>query len=129
MESAEPDLKLSQVTVKGVFDPAKLMEYVHKRTGKQAVMVKQEPEKKEKTEEGKEEKKEEEKKEEKKEEAKTESPAAAAETAEEATATATAVEVKKNEYYYYPQRYAMEMYAYPPPQMFSDENPNACSVM
>ncbi|KAF2311523.1 hypothetical protein GH714_024551 [Hevea brasiliensis] len=38
------------------------------------------------------------------------------------------VELKKNEYNYYTPRYAMELYAYPP-QIFSDENPNACSVM
>ncbi|CAI8619354.1 unnamed protein product [Vicia faba] len=45
----------------------------------------------------------------------------------------TVVEVKKNEYYYNPPRYGMEFYAYPgpayPPQIFSDENPNACSIM
>ena len=55
MESAEPDLKNSQVSVKGVYDPAKLVEYVYKRTGKHAVIMKQEPEKKEKVEEAKEE--------------------------------------------------------------------------
>ncbi|KAL6497282.1 hypothetical protein OROGR_029211 [Orobanche gracilis] len=46
------------------------------------------------------------------------------------------MELRKNEfYYYYPQYYEMyhqrfvqEMNAYPP-QIFSDENPNACSVM
>ncbi|XP_058730511.1 disease resistance protein RUN1-like [Vicia villosa] len=43
----------------------------------------------------------------------------------------TAVETKKNEYYYNPPRYGMEFYAYPArgSQIFSDENPNACSVM
>ena len=50
VESAEPDLKSSEVTVKGVFDPPKLVEYVYKRTGKHAVIVKQEPEKKDKEE-------------------------------------------------------------------------------
>jgi hypothetical protein len=50
VESAEPDLKSSQVVVKGAFDPAQLAEYVYKRTGKHAVIVKQEPEKKEKEE-------------------------------------------------------------------------------
>ncbi|XP_054819225.1 TMV resistance protein N-like [Prosopis cineraria] len=54
--SAELDLKKSEVSVKGVFDPAKLVEFMWKRTGKQAVIVKQEvTEKKEKAEEGKEE--------------------------------------------------------------------------
>ncbi|KAH7578559.1 hypothetical protein JRO89_XS01G0398500 [Xanthoceras sorbifolium] len=48
-------------------------------------------------------------------------------TAEDTTEETKVVEVKKNEYYYSPG-YAMEMYAYPP-QIFSDENPNACNVM
>ncbi|THU48376.1 hypothetical protein C4D60_Mb09t25580 [Musa balbisiana] len=43
VRAAEPDLKASQVTVKGVFDPRKLGEYVYKQTGKQAVVAKQEP--------------------------------------------------------------------------------------
>ncbi|KAK4395587.1 Heavy metal-associated isoprenylated plant protein 7 [Sesamum angolense] len=55
VESAEPDLKSSQVTVKGVFEPEKLAEYVYKRTGKHAAIIKVEPEKKE--EKGKEEEK------------------------------------------------------------------------
>lgn len=52
---------------------------------------------------------------------------------------AAVMEMRKNEYFYYqpanhqlyPPRYATEAaFAYPPaPQMFSDENPNACSVM
>lgn len=149
VESAEPDLKSSEVTVKGVFDPPKLVEYVYKRTGKHAVIVKQEPEKKDKEESkdgNKEEKKakeggggggdketkaEEEKKEGKGEEAKPEAKEAAAATTEE---TNKVIELQANAYQYYPPsqyyppRYPMEMYAYPP-QIFSDENPNACSVM
>ncbi|KAG6686189.1 hypothetical protein I3842_11G005100 [Carya illinoinensis] len=50
VDSAEPDLKSSQVTVKGVIDPEKLVEYLYKRTGKHAVIVKEEPEKKKKEE-------------------------------------------------------------------------------
>lgn len=69
-----------------------------------------EEKKEEKAEEKKEEKKEEEKKEEKKEEG-----------AEE-----TKPEVKK--YEYIPYRSVPEYYVYPP-QLFSDENPNACSIM
>ncbi|XP_030940880.1 heavy metal-associated isoprenylated plant protein 7 [Quercus lobata] len=150
VESAEPDLKSSEVTVKGVFDPPKLVEYVYKRTGKHAVIVKQEPEKKDKEEskDGKEEKKaeegggggdketkaKEEKKEGKGEEAKPEAKEAAAATTEE---TNKMIELQANAFQHYPQRhfmemyqqrYANEMYAYPP-QIFSDENPNACSVM
>ncbi|KAL6996922.1 hypothetical protein U1Q18_007046 [Sarracenia purpurea var. burkii] len=159
VENVEPDLKSSQVTVKGVFDPQKLVEYVYKRTGKQASIVKQEPEKKEKekekeketgteTEKGTEEKKaedggdegsnkkgEEGAKEEKggEGEAATATMAVAEEGEEE---TANVLELRKNEFYYnYPQNH--QYYAYParfesnpyPPQIFSDENPNACSVM
>ncbi|XP_042503523.1 heavy metal-associated isoprenylated plant protein 7-like [Macadamia integrifolia] len=135
VEAADPDLKNSLVTVKGVFDPPKLVEYVYKRTGKHAKIVKQEPEKKEE-EKGKEEKKEEKKGEgeekdkggdggEKKEEGESKAEAEAAGEEEKK------VELIKNEFlYYYPQypaKYAME-YVYPP-QIFSDENPNACSVM
>lgn len=143
VESAEADLKSSEVTVKGVFDPPKLVEYVYKRTGKHAVIVKQEPEKKDKeskdgnkeekkAEEGggdKETKAEEQKKEGKGEEAKPEAKEAAAATTEE---TNKVIEHQANAFQYYPPRYPMEMYAYPyayPPQIFSDENPNACSVM
>lgn len=125
MESAEPDLKKSEVSVKGVFEVGKIVEQVRKRTGKQAVIVKQEAEEKEKKEEGgKEEKKGEEGEKAKEgEEKKGESEGKEGTETEESK-----VEMKKNEYYYYPQRYAMEMYAYPP-QIFSDENPNACCVM
>lgn len=143
MESAEPDLKSSQVTVKGVFDPEKLVEYVYKRTGKHAAIVKQEQEKKEKDKEdakdGKKEEKKgeegggdkgnakggEEDKKEKKEGNEAKGESAGAVTEEEINKV---VELQKNAYQYYPQRYAMEMYAYPP-QIFSDENPNACAVM
>ncbi|KAJ8563343.1 hypothetical protein K7X08_031795 [Anisodus acutangulus] len=157
VENAEPDLKNSQVTVKGVFEATKLVEYVSKRTGKRAVIVKVEPEKKPAEEtKPKEEKKSDEKEAKKaeegdnKEEKKEESATAAAPANEEAATTqakeavqnddAKVVEVKKNEFYYYhhpqnhqlynPHRFAHDMYAYPPPpQIFSDENPNACSVM
>ncbi|XWS60242.1 hypothetical protein CRYUN_Cryun07bG0019000 [Craigia yunnanensis] len=143
VESAEPDLKSSEVTVKGVFDPPKLVEYVYKRTGKHAVIVKQEPEKKkeEKTKDAsKEEKKGEGGDKEKKEasgednkdkkggdnkEANAVTTTAAPEGATEETKVA--VELKKNEYYYYQPRSATEFYAYPP-QIFSDENPFACSA-
>ncbi|KAK7302303.1 hypothetical protein RJT34_13189 [Clitoria ternatea] len=160
VESAEPDLKKSEVSVKGVYDPAKLVEYVYKKTGKQAVIVKQEAEKKEKVEEGNKEAKEEDQKKEEegekekknsedgeKKEKEEEPKAEEKKTEEEVVAAAAAPseeskvgEVKINEYYYNPPSYGMEVYAYPvynayyhsyppPPQMFSDENPNACNVM
>ncbi|CAL0306744.1 unnamed protein product [Lupinus luteus] len=147
VESAGPDLKNSQVSVKGVFDPEKLVEYVKKRTGKQAVIVKQEVEKKEEAkEETKEEKKDEEggekdKKGEEEEEEEEKNREKKEGEGGEAKAEVNAeeennkvVELKKNEYYYNTQRYGMEYYhAFPgpdyPPQIFSDENPNACTVM
>ncbi|KAJ6418062.1 hypothetical protein OIU84_001448 [Salix udensis] len=124
VESAEPDLKSSQVTVKGVFEPEKLVEYVHKRTGKHAVINKgggggggggggEQGENKDKKEGGGG-------------EAKEEAAAIAAE--EETTVETTVVELRKMEFYNYypPERY--EHYS-PAPQIFSDENPNACTVM
>ncbi|XP_057517250.1 heavy metal-associated isoprenylated plant protein 7-like [Amaranthus tricolor] len=154
VEEAMPDLKNSQVTVKGTFSPTKLVEYVYKRTGKHATIIQQDPPEEKKEEagkEGKEDKKEEaagdqegKKAEQKGEEGKSdkkeegggggggqegkpaiESGDGAATTVEEGPKI---VEIKRNEFYYYPPRYAMEMYAYPP-QIFSDENPNACSIM
>ncbi|CAO2034785.1 unnamed protein product [Urochloa humidicola] len=184
VQSAEPDLKASEVTVKGVFEEAKLAEYVYKRTGKHAA-IKSEPvappetagsddkakeEKKaeggseEKKDAGKEEKKDgkegggEEKKEDNKEEKNEGGDTAAgdekdkAEKEKDAAALAAA-----NMYMHYPRfpfpagyypppplpppGYAIYQAAYPPPsyathhhqtmapQIFSDENPNACSVM
>ncbi|XP_056170228.1 heavy metal-associated isoprenylated plant protein 7-like [Syzygium oleosum] len=158
VESAEPDLKSSEVTVKGVFEPPKLVEYVYKRTGKHAAIVKQEPAKKEeeKPKDAKEEKKADEggggggdKKSEGESKEKKEGDAAEAEAEAEATAE-NKVREMMNEYYYYSQFYSaprnvpMDVYAPPPaynynqplvataaypPQIFSDENPNACSVM
>ncbi|XP_017231322.1 heavy metal-associated isoprenylated plant protein 7 [Daucus carota subsp. sativus] len=155
VENAEPDLINSQVTVKGVFEAPKLVEYVYKRTGKHAVVVKQDPpEKKEDKEEKKGDEGGDKDKEAKKgEEAvgdgkekkegggeETAKPDAAA-TAVEQSEDAQVLDMKKHEFYYYhPQSYHMypptftaESYSstsYPPaPQMFSDENPNACSVM
>ncbi|PIA33826.1 hypothetical protein AQUCO_04000118v1 [Aquilegia coerulea] len=130
VEAAEPDLKSSQVTVKGVFDPSKLVEYVYKRTGKHASIVKTEPEEKKEEEKGKEEK--EEKKGEEKEKTEGEGEKKEKKEGEEEGKTGeeenlNKVEFLRNEFYYYPPKYAME-YAYPP-QIFSDENPNACSIM
>lgn len=155
VEEATPDLQSLTVSVKGTFEPAKLVEYVHKRTGKHATIVKIDPppppatEKKEGEDKGKDGKEEnkadegnkgsggDEAKEDKKEKGSAsgegggedgkavEAGGDGAAPPEEAVGK---VELKRNEYYYYPPRYAMEMYAYPP-QIFSDENPNACSIM
>ena len=151
MESAEPDLKSSLVTVKGALDPAKLVEYVYKRTSKHAVIVKQESDNKEEGKGGDENKKDEKKSggdqeadnnnnkpksgsgggggeannsEENKKESDIKENVVVSEESK-------VVEMKRNEFNYYPHRYAMELHAYNAyaPQIFSDENPNACSVM
>lgn len=105
VETVEKDISNEQVIVKGFVDPAKLVEDVYRRTRRQASVV-QEPEKEE------EKKEEPEKKEEEK--------------GDQAGA-------KKLEYWppkYYLEHASANSYAYPPPeQVFSDENPNACSVM
>ena len=110
VESATADLANDQVIVKGIVDPTKLVDDVYKRTRKQALIVKDEEKK-----EG--DKKEEEKKEEKEGEKK--------DGEEGKGEDDKKTDIKKAEYW--PPKYSME-YAYPP-QMFSDENPNACSVM
>lgn len=104
----ETDVGNDQVIVKGVVDPTKLVDDVYKRTRKQASIV---PEEK-KEEEKKEEKKEEEKKEGSEEEGKAED-------------DKKTTDIKKIENY--PSKYYSD-FAYPP-EIFSDENPNACSVM
>ncbi|KAG0480676.1 hypothetical protein HPP92_011214 [Vanilla planifolia] len=154
VQEAEPDLKASQVTVKGIMDAAKLVEYVYKRTGKHAVVVKSEPadkkpegsaalpaDEKSKSEGGAEEKKagdggggEKKAEGEKKGDDGGVADGEDKEKKELGPEDAAAgggklVELKKNDFYYYYPRYAAEFHAYPPPQLFSDENPNACSVM
>lgn len=141
IEEAEPELKSSQVTVKGVFEPAKLVEYIYKKSGKHAVVVKQEPaakpEESAEKEKGKEEAKADTKPEaegEKKAEGGDEKEKKDEGSPEEAAAAAVAAaiadgkpELRRNEFvYYYPR--IVEYNAYTP-QIFSDENPNACSVM
>ncbi|XP_062185780.1 heavy metal-associated isoprenylated plant protein 7 [Phragmites australis] len=171
VQSAEPDLKASEVTVKGVFEEAKLAEYVHKRTGKHAAIIKSEPvnppenagddkAKEEKAAEGGDEKKED--KEEEKKDAKDgggdekkdekgkegENAAAGGEEKDKDKEKDPAAVAAANLYMHYPRfgfpggyypppppGYVYQA-AYPPsypppyaPQIFSDENPNACSVM
>ncbi|KAI3684418.1 hypothetical protein L6452_33642 [Arctium lappa] len=132
VESAEADLKQSEVTVKGTFEPPQLAEYVNKKMGKQAVIVKQEPEPK-KPEEANNNKAVDGGADEKKPKgegaAKPVEPAAGGGAEDKKV-----VELRKNEFSFYQTnlpRYAVESaYGYPAaPQIFSDENPNACSVM
>ncbi|XP_010545945.1 PREDICTED: heavy metal-associated isoprenylated plant protein 3 [Tarenaya hassleriana] len=158
VESAESELKSSQVTVKGAFEPPALVEYVYKRTGKHAVVVKIDPPppaaeppaasgddgtqkeegKGDNNDDSKGEKvnpSDEEKKGDDGEngEGKASENANAGGDGDGGTEEERILEVKKIEnpyyYYYYPPRLAVETHAYPPPQIFSDENPNACTVM
>ncbi|KAI3466495.1 hypothetical protein Pfo_023158 [Paulownia fortunei] len=110
VESVTTDIANDQIMVKGVLDPDKLVNDVYKRTGKQASIVKNE------------EKKDEEKKDDEKKDGKQEEKKLSEESKEE---DGKKTDIKKSEYW--PPKYYMD-YAYPP-QMFSDENPNACSVM
>ncbi|XP_058192787.1 heavy metal-associated isoprenylated plant protein 7-like [Rhododendron vialii] len=93
VHTVETDMKNAQVTVKGEFEPKKLVEYIHKKAGKHAVIVKQTPPKR----------KEDEKEKEKEKDCE-----------------------KFNPCEYYQIHPPGLVYA---PQLFSDENPNACSVM
>ncbi|KAJ0755247.1 putative heavy metal-associated isoprenylated plant protein/8/17/18/19 [Helianthus annuus] len=157
VDTVEPDLKASQVTVKGTFEAPQLVDYIQKRTGKKAIVVKQDPEpkkedkeekkdggekKEEKKPDGDGEKEKEKEKEKDKEEKKDDGAKADAPPANGGGGDGDdtkVVDLRKNEFYYYhpqsyqlaPVRYTAETaYGYPPaPQMFSDENPNACSVM
>ncbi|KAK9072361.1 hypothetical protein SSX86_008795 [Deinandra increscens subsp. villosa] len=139
VESVVPDLKNSQIAVKGTFLTTKLVDYVHKKTGKKAMIVKQDPElKAEEDKSGKDENTNNEKKEEKKADENGEKQ----ETTIGVDPVAAMMEMRKNEYYYYHQPANYQLYppsyvagavnSYqqdPAPQMFSDENPNACNVM
>ncbi|XP_058081119.1 heavy metal-associated isoprenylated plant protein 7-like isoform X2 [Magnolia sinica] len=107
VQSVVTDMNNDQVIVKGVVDPTKLLENVHRRTRKQAAIV--EEEKKGEEQEKKEDKGEGENKD--GEESKGEDD--------------KKNNAKKSEYW--PPKYYTE-YAYPP-QIFSDENPHACYVM
>ncbi|CAK9182205.1 unnamed protein product [Ilex paraguariensis] len=115
VESVTTDLANDQVVVKGIIDPEKLVSDVYKRTRKQASIVKDEEKKEE-------EKKEEEKKEEEK---KAEKEGEKKEGEEGKGEEDNKIDIKKSEYW--PAKYFVD-YTYPP-QIFSDENPHACSVM
>ncbi|KAM7262987.1 hypothetical protein ACFE04_000670 [Oxalis oulophora] len=113
VESVETDLANSQVVVKGVVDPAKLEEYIKKRTGKQVYIVKEEEKKEEEKKPAEGEKKEGEE---------------AAKAGDDTNSTKS--DIKKSEYWASSSKYYMEYAFNPyPPQYFSDENPHACSLM
>lgn len=112
VETVETDISNEQVIVKGFVDPAKLVEDVYRRTRRQvSVVPEKEEEKKEEPEKKEEEKGDKEKK-------------VGDDEGDQADHDAKKLEYWPPKYY---QDYA---YAYPPPhEVFSDENPNACSVM
>uniref|UniRef100_A0A2N9GRJ1 HMA domain-containing protein n=1 Tax=Fagus sylvatica TaxID=28930 RepID=A0A2N9GRJ1_FAGSY len=110
VESVETDLANNQAIVKGIVEPTMLVEQVSKKTKKQATIVKEE------------EKKEDDKKEEKKEEKEEKKDGEEGKGEDDKKS-----DIKRSEYW--PSKHYLEYaYAYPP-QIFSDENPNACSIM
>ncbi|XP_057442326.1 heavy metal-associated isoprenylated plant protein 9 [Lotus japonicus] len=156
VQTAVTEFTTGKVLVTGTMDANKLVEYVYRRTKKQAKIVPQPEPEPEKKEEGKEEEKpaaEEGKPEEKKEEEKAAEEAKKEEGGEEKNDNKEEKggeegkeEGKKEEnnngavvnmeeelsmkrmmyYYQYPPLYVIERM--PPPQLFSDENPNACCI-
>lgn len=147
VQSVEADLKASQVTVKGVFEEAKLADYVYRRTGKHAAIVKSEPVAAENVDDGnaKDDKKAAEGGEDKKDDGKEEKKDGGDVGGDEKEAgkkkdDGNAGDEEKdkdlgaiaNMYMHYPRFNHPSGYGYAyqyPPQLFSDENPNACSLM
>ncbi|XP_058105107.1 heavy metal-associated isoprenylated plant protein 9 isoform X1 [Magnolia sinica] len=155
VQTAETELSSSKVTVTGTMDADRLVDYVYRRTRKLAKIVPQPsneekageekkpeespkeaekpPEEAPKTEEKKEEngeKKEEEKPPEKEENtASEEKPAEAAAVEEEPKKEGEEIPINDDlakKVMYWPPVYVIEHI--PPPQLFSDENPNACCI-
>lgn len=148
VRTAETELSSSKVTVTGTMDADRLVDYVYRRTKKQAKIVPQPepekpPEESPKADEKKEENSEEAKaaEEEKKEEGEKKDPAPEEEKEEEGAAAehegGAMEEVKSVEeqsmykmmyHHQYQPIYVIERIP-PAPQLFSDENPNACTIM
>uniref|UniRef100_A0A0D9XIJ6 HMA domain-containing protein n=1 Tax=Leersia perrieri TaxID=77586 RepID=A0A0D9XIJ6_9ORYZ len=113
VESVEIDLANDQVIIKGIMDPAVLVDSIQRKTRRPAVIVEEEkpPEEEKKAEEEEKKPEEEEKK-------------------------ADGVDEVKKYDFWPPVRYYVEyVYPYPPPpatalvsEEFSDENPNACTI-
>lgn len=137
MQSAVTDHITGKVTVTGTMDGDTLVDYVYRRTKKQARIVPQpepepEPEPEKKEEPAAEEAKPEEAKkeegggesnkegEEKKEEGNKEEPN------NDVVTGIPEEELKRMMQHYYQPLYVIERI--PPPQLFSDENPNACCI-
>ncbi|XP_022736305.1 heavy metal-associated isoprenylated plant protein 9-like isoform X1 [Durio zibethinus] len=143
VQSAVTDHSTGKVTVTGTMDTNKLVDYVYRRTKKQARIVSQpetepqpEPEKPEEKKEGEEKPAEKAKPEEnakkKEEEKPTEEANNEAENKEGKEEKKEGAEDNEEEsmqrmIYYYQPLYVIERMP-PPPQLFSDENPNACCI-
>ncbi|KAK6926101.1 Heavy metal-associated domain, HMA [Dillenia turbinata] len=151
VQTAETELCTGKVKVTGTMDANKLVDYVYRRTKKQAQIVPQpesenppEAEKKEEEKPAEEAAKPEEKKEENAEKKEEEKPAEEAKKEEgqgnkeekgEGKEEGNPEEInhvdeetmkKMMMHYYYQPLYIIERI--PPPQLFSDENPNACCI-
>ncbi|KAG4954936.1 Heavy metal-associated isoprenylated plant protein 9 [Glycine soja] len=155
VQTTMTEFSTGKVLVTGTMDANKLVDYVYRRTKKQAKIVPQpepEPEKKEESKEAEKPAEEENKPEEKKEEEKPpeepkkeEGGEGGGENKEEKGGEEGKEEAKKEDnvvvvanniddeglkrmmyYYQYPPLYVIERI--PPPQLFSDENPNACCI-
>lgn len=147
MQTAETELSTGKVTVTGTMDANKLVDYVYRSTRKQAKIVPQEepkpepePEKKEQAGEAKPEEKKEEEKSGEEEGKKDEGDGSGENKSEnnnkEGEGGGEQVEMMNMEdegikrmmmyQYYYQPLYVVERI--PPPQLFSDENPNACCI-
>lgn len=148
--SATTDFSKMKVTVTGTMDADKLVDYVYRRTKKQAKIIPQpepepKPEEKKEAEKPAEEPKPEEKKEEagegaekkdggekppeegKKEEGgENEAKKEAVEEQNMNVVVTSDEQVLQRMMHYYQPLYVMERI--PPPQLFSDENPNACCI-
>ncbi|XP_047980345.1 heavy metal-associated isoprenylated plant protein 9 [Salvia hispanica] len=134
VRTAETELSSGKVTVTGTMDGDRLVDYVYRRTKKQAKVVPQpepEPEKpaeekkEEKPAEGEEAKPAEEEKKDKKDPAPEEGGGEAEE--EERSMEEQGMYKMMHSYHYQPM-YVIERIP-PAPQLFSDENPNACFIM
>lgn len=118
MESVETELANNQVIVKGVIDPTTLVAHVNKGSRRSASIVVKEEEKKE------EEKKEEEKP------AAEEKPEDKKETQEEEKEEDDKkFDIKRFEYWPPPTKHYTEYAYFYTERIFSDENPNGCSIM
>ncbi|CAM8908770.1 unnamed protein product [Rhodiola kirilowii] len=145
VQNVETQLSSSKVTVTGTMDPNSLVEYVYRRTKKQAKIVPQPEPEPAPAEEKKEAVDEQKAKEENPDGKKSVEPTEKGKKEEDAktekivtnegmehyqfSSLEEEVEMKKIYYFYPPQQPLYVVERLPPaPQMFSDENPNACSI-